>query len=197
YFATAIDITDRHKGEIELRRYATYLAEAEKLTHTGFWAWKTATGELFWSPEEWRIFGLDPETTQPSHQALLELVHPGDRVAFEEESLRAVRNKQPYDILFRAVLRDGTTKHLHSVGKPQIEETGEVVEYIGVTMDETERVHSNAAMHKAQVELERVARLTTMGELAASVAHEISQPLAAVVVSGNAALRFLAQAPPN
>jgi C4-dicarboxylate-specific signal transduction histidine kinase len=64
-------------------------------------------------------------------------------------------------------------------------------------MDETERVRANAAMHKAQAELERVARLTTMGELAASIAHEISQPLAAVVVGGNAALRWLAHAPPN
>jgi PAS domain S-box-containing protein len=197
YLTTAIDITDRHKAEIELRRSATYLSEAEKLSHTGFWAWNTKTGELFWSREEWRIFGLDPETTQLSHQVLLDLVHPEDRAALEEDSLRAVRDKQPFDTLFRAVLRDGTIKHLHSVGKPQIEESGEVVEYIGVTMDETDQVRANAAMHKAQEELERVARLTTMGELAASIAHEISQPLAAVVVGGNAALRWLAHTPPN
>ena len=107
-----------------------------------------------------------------------------------------MRKKEPFDILFRAVLRDGTIKHLHSVGKP-IEESGEVVEYIGVTMDETERVRANAAMHEAQAELARVARLTTMGELAASIAHEINQPLAAVVANGNAALRWLAHAPPN
>ena len=197
YFATAIDITDRHKAESELRRYATYLAEAEKLSHTGFWARNTKTGELFWSQEQWRIFGLDPDTTQLSYQVFLDLVHPEDRAPLEEDSLRAVRNKQPYDILFRALLRDGTIKHLHSVGEPQIDESGELVEYIGVTMDETERVRADAAMQRAQAELARVARLTTMGELAASIAHEISQPLAAVVVSGNAALRWLAHAPPN
>jgi PAS domain S-box-containing protein len=197
YFATAIDITDRHKAESELRRFATYLAEAEKLSHTGCWARNTKTGELFWSQEEWRIFGLDPETTQLSYQVFLDLVHPEDRAALEEDSLRAVRNKQPYDILFRAVLRNGTIKHLHSVGKPQIQESGEVVEYIGVTMDETERVRANAAMHEAQAELARVARLTTMGELAASIAHEINQPLTAVVTHGNAALRWLAHAPSN
>jgi PAS domain S-box-containing protein len=198
YFATAIDITDRHKAEIELRRYATYLAEAEKLSHTGFWAWNTKNGEWFWSREEWQIFGLDPATTQLSNQVLLDLVHPEDRAAVEGNTLRAVRNKQPFETLFRAVLRDGTVKHLHSVGKPQIEEeTGEVVEYIGVTMDETERVHAAAAMHEAQAEIERVARLTTVGELAASIAHEIRQPLAAVVASGNAALRWLGRAPPD
>src|SRR5262252_1209619 len=197
YFATAIDISDRHKAEIELRRYTTYLAEAEKLSHTGFWAWNTKTGEMFWSHEEWQIFGLDRETTQLSYQVFLDLIHPEDRAAIEEDVLRAVRNRQPFDTLFRAVLHDGTIKHLHSVGKPQIEVSGEVVENIGVTMDETERVRANAAVHKAQAELERVARLTTMGELAASIAHEISQPLAAVVASGNAALRWLAHAPPN
>ena len=108
-----------------------------------------------------------------------------------------MRNKRSYDILFRAVLRDGTIKHLHSVGKPQIEESGEVVEYIGVTVDETERVRASAVMQEAQAELARMARITTMGELAASIAHEINQPLAAVVASGNAALRWLAHAPPN
>ena len=197
HLATAIDITDRHKAESELRRFATYLTEAEKLSHTGCWARNTKTGELFWSQEEWRIFGLHPETTQLSNQVFLDLVHPEDRAALEENSLRAVRNKRPYDSLFRAVLRDGTIKHLHSVGKPQIEESGDVVEYIGVTMDETERVRASAVMHEAQAELARVARLTTMGELAASIAHEINQPLAAVVISGNAALRWLAHAPPN
>ncbi len=179
-----------------MRRSATYLAEAEKLSHTGCWARNTKTGELFWSPEEWRIFGLDPATTQLSHQMFIELIHPEDRASLEENSARAIRDKKPFDIPFRAVLRDGTVKHLHSVGKP-FEESGDVVEYIGVTMDETERVRANAAMHEAQAELARVARLTTMGELAASIAHEINQPLAAVVTYGNAALRWLAHAPPN
>src|SRR5499426_53557 len=197
YFATAIDITDRHKAESELRRFASYLAEAEKLSHTGFWARNTKTDELFWSHEECRIFGLDPETTQLSYQVFLDLVHPEDRAALEKDTIQAVRNKQPYEILFRAVLRNGTIKHLHSVGKPQIEESGEVVEYIGVTMDETERVRANVAIHNAQAELARVARLTTMGELSASIAHEINQPLAAVVVNGTAALRWLAHTPPN
>ena len=65
YFSTAIDISARHRAETELRRTATYLAEAEKISHTGFWSQKIGTGEVFWSPEEWKIFGLDPATTQP------------------------------------------------------------------------------------------------------------------------------------
>jgi PAS domain S-box-containing protein len=197
FLATAIDITDRHHAERELRRTATYLAEAEKLSHTGCWARNTKSGELFWSPEEWRIFGLDPATTRLSYQVFLELVHPEDRTLLEEESRRAVREKRAYSIPFRAVLRDGTIKHIHSVGKPIFEESGDVVEYIGVSMDETERKRGEAALHEAQAELARVARLTTMGELAAAIAHEINQPLAAVVTNGNASLRWLARDTPN
>ena len=197
YLATAIDITDRYKAENELRRYAAYLAEAEKLSHTGCWARNLRTGEIFWSQEQWRIFGLDPETTRLSYKVFLELIHPEDRAMFEEISERAVKSERAYDILFRAVIGNGTIKYLHHVGKPNFETAGQVVEYIGVTMDETDRIRASTAAQEAHAELARVARLTTMGELAASIAHEINQPLAAVIASGSAALRWLARTPPN
>ena len=152
YFATAIDITDRHRAECELRRTATYLAEAEKLSHTGCWARNTKTGELFWSEEEWRIFALDRATTKLSYSLFVDLIHPEDRALVQELSRRAVQQK-PYDIPFRAMLRDGTIKHIRGVGTPVVQESGEVVEYIGVSMDETERVRANAAAHEAQTEL--------------------------------------------
>ena len=197
YLATAVDITDRYKAETELRRYAAYLAEAEKLSHTGCWARNLKTGEMFWSEEQWRIFDLDQETTRLSYKVFLELIHPEDRALFEEISQRAVKSERAYDILFRAVIGNGTIKYLHHVGKPNFETAGQVVEYIGVTMDETDRIRASAAAQEAHAELARVARLTTMGELAASIAHEINQPLAAVIASGSAALRWLARTPPN
>jgi signal transduction histidine kinase len=95
------------------------------------------------------------------------------------------------------LLRDGTVKHIHTVGKPAFDEAGEVAEYVGVSMDETERKRASVAAQEAQAELARVARLTTMGELAASIAHEINQPLAAVVTHGTASLRWLAHPTPN
>ena len=118
------------------------------------------TGEVFWSPEQWRIFGLDPATTRLSHQLFVDLIHPDDRAFLEDINAQAIRDKKPFDVPFRAMLRDGTVKHLHSVGKP-FDESGE--EYIGVTTDETERVRANAAVQEAQAELARVARLTTDG----------------------------------
>jgi PAS domain S-box-containing protein len=196
-----VDIDDKRQAaerrESDLHRAEAILAEAEKISHTGFWSRKVKTGEVFWSPEEWKIFGLDPAATGPSVDLIRALVHPEDRALFIEASAQAIREKRTYDISYRVVLRDGTVKHIHTVGNPECDESGEVTELIGVTMDETERVRANAALQEAQAELARVARLTTMGELAASIAHEINQPLAAVVANGNAALRWLDRATPD
>ena len=194
--ATAADITDRVRSESELKRSEAYLAEAQKISHTGCWARNPTTGALFWSQEEWRIFGLDPEKTRLSYEMFLQMVHPEDRASLEETSRRAVREKRSYDIPFRIVLPDGSIKHIHSVGKPFFE-IGGVTEYIGVSMDVTERKRDEAALQLAQAELARVARLTTIGELAASIAHEINQPLSAISTNCLAALRWLGHEVPN
>jgi PAS domain S-box-containing protein len=195
--ATTADITDRFRSETELKRSETYLAEAQKISHTGCWARNPTTGALFWSQEEWRIFGLDPEDTKLSYEKFLQMVHPEDRTSLEETSTRAVRENKSYDIPFRIVLPDGSIKHIHSVGKPFFDKSGGVAEYIGVSMDVTERKRAEAALQLAQAELERVARLTTIGELAASIAHEINQPLSAISTNCFAALRWLGHEVPN
>ena len=198
FLATAIDITARYRAENELRRSASYLAEAEKLSHTGCWARNIKTGELFWSQEEWRIFGLDPATTNLSYQLFLDLVHPEDRASLEEASIRAVNQKKPTTSHFAQCCATVRLSTFIAWANRSSRNSGEeMVEYIGVTMDETERVRANAAAQEAQAELARVARLTAMGELAASIAHEVNQPLAAVVAHSSAALRWLAHAPPN
>jgi PAS domain S-box-containing protein len=195
--ATAADITARVRSESELKRSEAYLAEAQKISHTGCWARNPTTGALFWSQEEWRIFGLDPEKTRLSYEMFLQMIHPEDRASLEETSRRAVSEKISYDIPFRIVLPDGSIKHIHSVGKPFFEESGAVTEYIGVSMDVTERKRDEAALQLAQAELGRVARLTTIGELAASIAHEINQPLSAVSANSLAALCWLGHDVPN
>jgi PAS domain-containing protein len=146
------DVSDRVQAESELGRSAAYLVEAEKISHTGCWARNPTTGTLFWSQEEWRIFGPDPKTTKLSYAMFLQMVHPEDRFSLEETSKQAVKEKKPYDIPFRIVLPDGSIKHIHSVGKPFFEASGDVVEYIGVSMDETERKHDEAALQLAQAE---------------------------------------------
>jgi C4-dicarboxylate-specific signal transduction histidine kinase len=125
------------------------------------------------------------------------MVHPDDRSSLEKISVSAVRSAKPYDIPFRIILTDGSIKHLHSVGNPVINESGQVREYIGVTMDVTDRKHAEATLQEAQSELARVARLTTMGEFSASIAHDINQPLVAIVAQAQAARRWLNRDVPN
>jgi PAS domain S-box-containing protein len=194
---TVADITEHVKAGTELRRSEAYLAEAQKISHTGCWARNPTTGELYWSEEEWRIFGLDPKKTKLSYDLFLQMIHPEDRRYVEETSKQAVREAKEYDIPFRVVLPDGSIKHIHSVGKPFFEVSGNVTEYIGVSMDVTQRKLDEESLQLAQAELARVARLTTIGELAASIAHEIKQPLAAVNTNSLAALRWLRAEVPN
>ena len=125
------------------------------------------------------------------------MIHPEDRRHVEETSKQAVEEAKGYEIPFRVVLRDGSIKYIHSVGKPFFEADGKVTEYIGVSMDVTERKRDEEALQLAQAELARIARLTTIGELAASIAHEINQPLAAVHANSLAAARWLGAEVPN
>jgi PAS domain S-box-containing protein len=193
----AADITERAYAERALMRSEFYLTEAEKISRTGCWARNTTTGELFWSEEEWRIFGLDPKKTEISYQVFLSLIHPDDRPSVQMISADAVRSGKPYDIPYRIIFNDGSIRHLHMVGNPVFDESGQVKEYVGVTTDVTDRKRTEVALQEAQSELARVARLTTMGEFAASIAHEINQPLAAVVAQGQAARRWLNRDAPN
>jgi PAS domain-containing protein len=98
------EFTDRFYEERVLKRSEFYLAEAEKISHTGYWARNPTTGELFWSQEEWRIFGLDPKKTELSYQLFLNMVHPDDRPSLEMISASAVRSAKPMIFRFESFL---------------------------------------------------------------------------------------------
>jgi PAS domain S-box-containing protein len=187
---------DRQKAEDALRRSEASLTEAQQISHTGSWRWKVGTGEVSGSAEHFRIFGFDPATSQPSYATFMERIHAEDRPSFERALGRAVRERSRFQHEYRIALRDGSVRHLQSVGQPDIAVSGEL-EFVGTVMDITERRRGEEALRNAQAELARVARLTTMGELVASLAHEINQPLAAVVTNGSACLRWLNRDEPD
>jgi two-component system, LuxR family, sensor kinase FixL len=313
------EIIERKRVEEELRRSEAYLAEGQRLTHTGSWAWNIATREtVYWSDEQFRIFGFDPEKGSPSHQTVFPRIHPEDQRRVSQTLEVAIREKRDFELEHRIVLPDGTIKHSHVVGHPVLNESGDLVEFIGTNMDVTERkrveeslreqasllnlthdsvfvrdmndvitywnrgaeelygwtreeavgkvshqltqtifpapleeinaellrtgrwegelVHTkrdgtqevvasrwslqrdeqglptailetnnditerkraDEALHKTQAELAHVTRVATLGELTASIAHEVNQPLAAIVTNGNACLRWLAGDSPN
>src|SRR5271165_2954764 len=190
---------ERKRAEEELRRSQAYLAEAESLSKSGSWALKPATKEItHWSQERYHLFGFDPEAGIPSFEAILQRIHPEDRTRWLENTEDAVRERRDSDLEFRVVLPDGEIKHLYGVGHPVFSESGELVEVIGAAIDITERKRAERELHKkevslreAQSSLAHVSRLTTMGELAVSIAHEVNQPLTAIINNANACLSLL------
>ena len=190
FVGLVLDTTERRSAEEKLRRSEAYLAEAQRLSRTASWAWNISTGEIYWSANLFRICGLDPDQFVPAYPAVLEYIHPEDRSRSQKAFEDAVREQREYELAYRVMWSDGTIRHVNNLARPVFNEAGDLIEYVGTTIDITERVQAEEALHRTQAELARVTRLTTMGELAASIAHEINQPLGAIVNNGNVAIRI-------
>jgi PAS domain S-box-containing protein len=306
--------------EEKLQRSEAYLAEAQRLTHTGSWAWRVAGRDALHLSEEWyRIYGFDPENGPPAFEQLLQRIHPEDRATWQGALDRAIAEKSDYEVEVRILLPDATTKYIHTVGHPVLNASGDLVQFVGsstditerkraeqatrllaaivesshdaivsksldgvitswnkgaerlfgyaaeeavgqnITMiipperrdeertiieqlrrgervdhfetvrmrkdgslldvsltispmkdasgrvvgasklarDITERKRAEEALRQAQVDLAHVSRVTTMGELTASLAHEVNQPIAAAVTDANTCLRWLTRDQPD
>jgi PAS domain S-box-containing protein len=149
-------IIERMRVEEELRRSEAYLAEGQRLSHTGSGAWNVATGAVFWSQETYRIYGCDPKTVQPSSETFFRLVHPEDRLFVEQTFERVVRKKSSYELEFRIVRPDDEIRHTLSVGSPVISASGELTEVVGTVLDITERKRAEEAERKALEEIKRL-----------------------------------------
>src|ERR1700719_2401634 len=184
--------------EKKLQRSEAYLAEAQRLTHTGSWGWRVAGGDALHLSEEWyRIYGFDPENGPPTFEERLQRTHPEDRAKWQGAIDRAVAEKSDYELQFRILLPDGSVKHIHTVGHPVLSASGDLVQFVGSSTDITERKHAEEALRQAQTDLAHASRVTTMGELTASLAHEVNQPIAAAVTDANTCLRWLTRDQPD
>jgi PAS domain S-box-containing protein len=173
----------------DARQMEAYLKAAQTLSHTGSFGWRLATGEIVWSEETYQITGFD-RATKPTLELIFRRIHPEDVVPVQEALDRTTVNGTDLDFEHRFLLPDGSVKYVHVVANAVRDESGDI-EYVGAIMDITERKQAEDALRKSQGELAHIARVMTMGELAASIAHEVNQPLASVVNSATACLRWL------
>ena len=179
----------------ELRRSQAYLAEAQRLSHTGSFGWRVSTGELLWSDETFRIFQYD-RPTKPMLGLVLQRVHPEDAALVKQTIERASQDGKDFDHEYRLAMPDRSVKYVHVVAHALSDESGSI-EFVGAVTDTTESKRAEETLRQAQAELARVSRVTTMGELTASLAHEVKQPIAAASTNANTCLRWLARDIPN
>jgi PAS domain S-box-containing protein len=191
---------ERKHAEDKLRRSEAYLAEAQRLSHTGSWASRPATGEiLYFSEECYRLVGLDPEGPL-RYETFFQRIHPDDQARLREAVETSGREKADFELDYRIIHPGGEIIDIHVLGHPVPGPPGGPVEFVGTVMDVTERKRAEGEREKlrqAQAELARVSRVTTMGELTASLAHEIKQPIAAAITDANTCLRWLARDVPD
>jgi PAS domain S-box-containing protein len=179
----------------ELQRRESYLSEAQHLSHTGSFGWDVLSGEIYWSDETYRIFELEPKT-KATLELIMERTHPEDREAVQELIQRVSRESTEFDLGHRLLMADESVKYLRVVGRPTTDDRGRF-EFVGAVTDITERKRAEEALRQTQAKLAHVTRLTTLGEITASIAHEVNQPLAAAITDSKTCLRWLERNPPN
>src|SRR5712692_4975772 len=182
----------------DLQRSEAFLADGQSISHTGSWAWNPATGVTrYWSEECYRVMGFDPQGGLPRPETVFQRIHPDDQPRTAEKLERAKRERAEFELDYRIVHPGGETRDIHGVGHPVLSPSGDLVEFVGTVMDVTERKRAEEALREAQANLARVSRVTTMGELTASLAHEIKQPIAAAVTNAKTCLRWLGRDQPD
>ena len=189
---------ERKKAEEALRRSEMYLAAAEQLSHTGSFGWNASTGEIYWSDGAYRIFECEP-TTKPTIQLVIDRTHPEDRTRHRQIIDRAVMEGSEFIAEYRLLMADGSVKYVEAAAH-RLTEGPERLVFVGAITDITERKRAEEErerLRQLEADLAYMNRVSMMGELAGSLAHEIRQPMAAATIDANACMRWLHRDPPD
>jgi PAS domain S-box-containing protein len=198
WYGTLTDIEDRKRAGEALQRSQFYLSEGQRVAHMGSWAFNAA-GFDYWSSELFQIYGLDPNGKPPTVGEYLDLVHPDDRNSMEQEIQKMLADHRQFDFTKRIVRPDGNIRYVRCVGVP-VTEGGTFKGFVGTGIDVTEQElleHERERLRQLETELAHTNRVSMLGEMAATLAHEIKQPIAAAITSANSCIEWLTHEPPN
>ena len=151
-----LDLSEQKRAEEALRRSEAYLADAQRLSHTGSWAWSPETDVRHWSEECYRVLGFDPRDGLPRMEQLIQRIHPDDQPAFRESAKRAKRKKLDEEVDYRIVYPGGAVRDIHSIGHPVFSPSGELIEFTGTVIDVTERKRAEEELRRSEAELRQI-----------------------------------------
>ena len=155
------DVTAAKQAEEKLRESEAYLAEAQRLSHTGSWAWNPATGEnRYWSDECFRLMGFDPAGGMPPFETVAQRFHPDDQPIFAEKLERARRERAEFEVDYRIIHPGGEIRDIHAVGHPVLGPSGDLVEFVGSVIDVTERKQAEEKIRQSEMELRQILDFT-------------------------------------
>ena len=193
--AFVLDLSEQKRAERALRRSEAFLAEGQRLSQIGTFAWRAATDEVTWSEQLYRIYEFEigvPVTLE----RIRTRVHPEDLSLLEKMIEQARGDADDFEWQYRLVMPDESIKYLHAVAFSTRDQDGQL-EYVAAIQDVTARRLSEEALDKARAQLTHVARVTSLGVLTASIAHELNQPLSGIITNANTCLRMLTTDSPN
>jgi PAS domain S-box-containing protein len=204
WYGVNTDIEDRKRAEDELRRNESFLLEIQRLSHTGGWRYDAVSDVVESSPEIQRFYDPQPDEDISKPAFWFDRIHPEDRPRVESHFARCMQAKHEYQDGYRILLPSGDIRYQYATGRPIVDDAGNLVEFIGASMDMTEHwqatndlKQASDALRELQMTMSRAAQVATAGELAASIAHEVNQPLSGIITNSGTCLRMLDAEPPN
>jgi len=193
--AFILDLSEQKRAEEVLRHSEAFLAQAQHLSRIGSYSWREATDEIAWSDELYRIYELE-SGVPVTPELIRSRVHPEDLTLYEKIIEQARNGGKDFEWRYRLLMPDQSIKYMHAVAHATQDRNGQL-EYVAAVQDVTARQLSEEALDKARTDLAHVARVMSLGSLAASIAHELNQPLSGIVTNASTCRRMLAAPSPN
>jgi signal transduction histidine kinase/FixJ family two-component response regulator len=190
---------ERKKAEEALHRSEMYLAEAQRVSHTGSFGWNFSSGQIYWSQETYRIFECEP-TIQPTVEMVIDRTHPDDRMHLRQIIDRAATERREFAAEHRLTRCDGSVKHVRVVAHPSTDGDPQGIVFVGAVIDISERKRAEEErerLRQLEANLARMNRVSMLGELAASLAHEIKHPMATAANFATICRKWLQREPPD